>query len=481
MTARELTTATVPHRFLLVLLAALAAGLFAGSARAQTLVPAQTFTSNVTFDLAGSPWIIDGDVHILNDAVLTINPSVVVKFSPGTSIVVQTGRVVAEAAFAQIINITSDDISNRGQGFRIVPGSGGSASFKYCDITQLNFAVQIQCCGVPGPFIPAVIEDCAFNNNLYAVQGYAGGSQAQWSQITRCIFVQNQYAIDSADKIVSDCDFYSNNEAISNIERMTIEDCDFQGNTTAISTPGNNYSVEVARCNIQNNINGIVRAPNTRRCTIANNQVGVTMTSPAILECNDIYQNDNWNLRILTNTSLNVANNWWGTSIATQIEAGIEDGLDQVGLGFALYGPQLPGDWSTTSTCQCTIPSVSLQPQNQTVYDGDTATFTVVASFVGAPSYQWRRNGVNLPNWSPRFGFSNTPTLTINPVATPGSEPTWTDAGQYDCVITNVCGTAISNPATLTVTICGADYDNNGIVTTADIFAFLSAWFSGCP
>ena len=129
----------------------------------------------------------------------------------------------------------------------------------------------------------------------------------------------------------------------------------------------------------------------------------------------------------------------------------------------------------------CTTPAVTTQPVSQAVYNGQTVTFTVAASFVGAPTYQWRRNGVNLPLWSPRFGFSNTATLTINPVAKPGSEPNWTDAGTYDCVISNVCGTTTSNAAVLTVNICGADFDQNSTVDVSDIFAFLAAWFAGCP
>ncbi|MBX3403881.1 MAG: immunoglobulin domain-containing protein [Phycisphaeraceae bacterium] len=477
---RAFVEAFGPGRRVLVVLAAAFAGLLASAAPGATLV-CGPINANTTWDLAGSPYKLTCDVHVLSGAILTIDPGVTVEFNPGTTLVVQDGRLVAEGGFAGVITFKSFDSTNKGNGVRVSVPTGATASIKQADLMDLNFAVQLMCCGVPNAGPPVVIENCTFSNNIYGVQGYSGGTQSQWVTIDDSIFVGNIYAIDSADKFVSDCSFYSNTNAIFNVERMTIQDCIFQANDTAISTPGNGYQVEVLRCSITNNNNGIVRAPVVRRCTITGNNVGVLMSIQVPVECNDIHSNNVANLQIQGSVSLNVGNNWWGTTSTSAIDAGIIDGFDQTGLGFAQYSPVLTGPWNTTSTCMCTTPSVTTQPVSQTVYNGQTVTFTVAASFVGAPTYQWRRNGVNLPLWSPRFGFSNAASLTINPVAKPGSEPNWTDAGTYDCVITNVCGSTTSNGAALTVNICGADFDQNSTVDVSDIFAFLAAWFAGCP
>lgn len=461
-------------------LAAACAGLVASAAPGATLV-CGPINTNTTWNVAGSPYKLTCDVAVLSGAVLTIDPGVTVEFDPGTTLVVQDGRLVAEGAFAGVITFKSFDATNKGNGIRVSVPTGATASIKQADLQDLTYAVQLMCCGVPNPGPAVVIENCTFSNNIFGVQGYSGGVQSQWATIADSIFVGNVYAIDSADKFVTDCSFFSNTNAVHYVERMTIQDSDFQANDTAISTPGNGYQVEVLRCSITNNNNGIVRAPVVRRCTITGNNVGVLMNVQVPVECNDIHSNNVANLQIQGPVSLNVGNNWWGTTNTSAIDAGIIDGFDQTGLGFAQYATILPGPWNTTSTCMCTTPSVTTQPVSQAVYNGQTATFTVAASFVGAPTYQWRRNGVNLPPWSPRFGFSNTATLTINPVATPGSEFNWTDAGTYDCVISNVCGTAISNGAALTVTICSADHDQNGMVEVQDIFSFLTAWFAGCP
>lgn len=92
---------------------------------------------------------------------------------------------------------------------------------------------------------------------------------------------------------------------------------------------------------------------------------------------------------------------------------------------------------------------------------GGTAIFSVVAS--GAPllTYQWRRNGVNFNN-GPRITGATGGILTITDV-------TLADAGQYDVVVTNECGSVTSTTARLAVpvTIFG-DGNLDGIVDLLD-------------
>jgi hypothetical protein len=85
------------------------------------------------------------------------------------------------------------------------------------------------------------------------------------------------------------------------------------------------------------------------------------------------------------------------------------------------------------------IPVIRRQPLSQTVMAGATVTFTVEAEARTPLNYQWQFQGVNLP------GATN-PTLTLSPATT-------NHAGTYRVVVSNIAGTATSDPATLTVNV----------------------------
>ncbi|HEX6849324.1 MAG TPA: immunoglobulin domain-containing protein [Chitinophagaceae bacterium] len=82
-------------------------------------------------------------------------------------------------------------------------------------------------------------------------------------------------------------------------------------------------------------------------------------------------------------------------------------------------------------------------PASQNVCIGSTATFTLSATGDGI-TYQWRKGSVNLTNGGDISGATSS-TLTIANVDN-------SDAGNYDVVITSICGTVIiSTAATLSV------------------------------
>jgi hypothetical protein len=85
----------------------------------------------------------------------------------------------------------------------------------------------------------------------------------------------------------------------------------------------------------------------------------------------------------------------------------------------------------------CTAPAVTTNPSSQTACSGGSATFTAAGSGSPAPTFQWRKSAVNI-------GGATGASLTINPV-------TAGDAGSYDCVLTNTCGSATTTAAALTV------------------------------
>jgi uncharacterized cupredoxin-like copper-binding protein len=84
-------------------------------------------------------------------------------------------------------------------------------------------------------------------------------------------------------------------------------------------------------------------------------------------------------------------------------------------------------------------PTITAQPQDQTVAAGETATFTVVAEGNGPLLYQWSKNGVEVD------GAISAMLVIENVTAAE-------HAGVYTVEVTDDAGTVISDGATLTVT-----------------------------
>jgi hypothetical protein len=95
-----------------------------------------------------------------------------------------------------------------------------------------------------------------------------------------------------------------------------------------------------------------------------------------------------------------------------------------------------------TVTIPPTPPTITGQPQNQTINQGGSATFTVAANGTPPLSYKWSRYGTNLPG------------ATGSSYTRGNAQPA--DAGPYSVVVSNTLGTAASSNALLTVIVPGS-------------------------
>ncbi len=98
---------------------------------------------------------------------------------------------------------------------------------------------------------------------------------------------------------------------------------------------------------------------------------------------------------------------------------------------------------ATSSEATLTVnvpPSITTHPSNQTVLQGQPATFTVAATGSATLNYQWQRNQVNISG-------ATSPSYTI------GSTVAADNGAKFRCVVTNNFGTATSNEATLIVNV----------------------------
>ncbi len=105
-----------------------------------------------------------------------------------------------------------------------------------------------------------------------------------------------------------------------------------------------------------------------------------------------------------------------------------------------------------TLTPVCTAPTITTHPQSQTKTAFESVTFSMTATGTEPFSYQWRKNGTDI---SGATGSS----YTISSLVT-------ADAGNYDVVLTNSCGSVTSNAATLTVNKAAATVTLSNLTQT---------------
>ncbi len=110
------------------------------------------------------------------------------------------------------------------------------------------------------------------------------------------------------------------------------------------------------------------------------------------------------------------------------------------GVGLAGQGPQETITFTITGGA-AVAPTISTQPQSQTVLAGTSVTFTVAANGSPPLTYQWRRNGTAIAG-----ATAATFTLPSAQVA---------DAGAYTVVVTNAASSVTSAAANLVVNAGG--------------------------
>ncbi|MCC6321839.1 MAG: hypothetical protein IT438_10450 [Phycisphaerales bacterium] len=103
--------------------------------------------------------------------------------------------------------------------------------------------------------------------------------------------------------------------------------------------------------------------------------------------------------------------------------------------------------------------------------EGPVFYLSLAGVSLGEPTFTWRKNGAPLTP-GPRFFGLGTASLGIQPLLA-------SDAGTYDCIVANDCGSTTSAAAALA--ICIGDANCSGIVSPQDLFDFLALYFASDP
>lgn len=115
---------------------------------------------------------------------------------------------------------------------------------------------------------------------------------------------------------------------------------------------------------------------------------------------------------------------------------------------------------------ECTPPTITEPPTNQSVDQGADVVFSCAATGSGTLSYQWLRNGITMTDEPGHISGASTSTLTIFNART-------TDEAVYTVVVSGECESSAS--ATLEVR-CLADFNRDGFVNGDDFDGFAAAF-----
>lgn len=128
-----------------------------------------------------------------------------------------------------------------------------------------------------------------------------------------------------------------------------------------------------------------------------------------------------------------------GQSVVTNMKAiAVKDGMQDSTVMTYTYTINLSAE-----TPEIKVPVITSQPQDVTVKDGETATFTVVATGTDL-TYQWERDtGKGFEKWGGIYGKSASFTTGVLSEECNGFK--------YRCIVSNSAGSVTSRSATLTV------------------------------
>jgi pectin methylesterase-like acyl-CoA thioesterase len=127
------------------------------------------------------------------------------------------------------------------------------------------------------------------------------------------------------------------------------------------------------------------------------------------------------------------------TSILTVTDAQYPSSQGQ----YSLIASNIAGAATNSMMLTVTVtPTISAEPTNLVVLNGQPASFSVTASGVPAPTYQWKKNGIAMSS------ATNASAVTANLVIS-STQPS--DIATYTVLVSNSAGSVPSSSATLTV------------------------------
>jgi hypothetical protein len=309
-------------------------------AQSQTNVSGN-ITSNTTWTLAGSPYLVTDDLIVDWNVQLNIEPGVTVKFDVGTELEMRGILSAVGTAEAPIV-FTSNAISpamGNWKGIRVIgsqaePLMEDQVFMKHCKglyadkFIDLNIAYN-------GPY---VFRNCEFTYNNRV--NFDGGIPLTW--FDSCHFENNYDALTICqfESRVSHSNFINNVNGVYAIH--LVDSCYFSGHTGIALSP---YGITTG-CTLKNNavaVSGLFNAVNHTFVNniVMDNQVGIQLFSffDETFTGNTICNNTLYNVQLSTNHNADLSGNCWCLTDSAAIQDKIYDSHNDSSLGTISFMP----------------------------------------------------------------------------------------------------------------------------------------------
>lgn len=417
-------------------------------------------STNTTWPLANSPYIVVGDVVVETGIFLTIEPGVIIKFNRGTNLIID-GALTAQGEDTQQITFTSNSATPARADWGTIRFRDSSLDNACAlDWTIIEYAsagitlyrsspkirnsiIRFNADGVYSESeSSARISDSIIFNNTCGVRGYFVYSYYSVpSQITHSLVSNNTYGIQSSGYLAVQESTISNNTYGIWSDSVGIIGCSISHNTYGVVANSASVSKSVIAHNVGTGISPQWYSyyPPAKYyydgaffisySTVTGNKEngiiskGYSYGSNSIHSSN-IYGNKPYDISNLApydrNADVNATNNWWGTANITEIGQHIYDYYDDYNLRKVFFQPFLNAPVLIPSIAHdVAIVNVTASPTSvekwQTVYinvyvvnQGDfNENITVTARYDSVQIGTWRYSyGLMPPGASATASFN---------------------------------------------------------------------------
>ncbi len=192
-------------RFALVLGIGLLLGVTISHAAGASTQVTGPIPADATWNVAGSPYIVAGNVLVLPGVTLTIRPGVQVRLDPGQSLVIDNGTLLAEGTPDSIITFKRNQAGRWG----VVAGFGAELTFRHCRLEWSSDQPIIYNTDHEGMISNAVgntiVEDCVLSNAGLDATEFQGGSVVFRRNLVQYTYRQGFNSWDHCSTTVEDC------------------------------------------------------------------------------------------------------------------------------------------------------------------------------------------------------------------------------------------------------------------------------------